>query len=147
MSERFPRIAPEAMTDRQREVAAEISAGPRGEVKGPFIALLHNPELAGCLQRVGEHLRFNTGLSGEVVELGILITARAWDCQYEWIAHRRIASNTTALPPEIMDAVARNERPAFMTEELCDVYDFCTEVQAAGVPSAQAYERVETRYG
>lgn len=147
MSERFPRIAPETMSDKQREVAAEISAGPRGEVKGPFIALLHNPELAGCLQKVGEHLRFGTGMPGEVIELAILITARAWDCQYEWVAHRRIAANTTSLGAEIMDAVARNERPVSMTDELQDVYDFCIEAQRLGAPSAEAYERVEQRYG
>jgi hypothetical protein len=29
------------MTAEQREVAAEIAAGPRGEVRGPFIALIH----------------------------------------------------------------------------------------------------------
>ena len=34
------------MTPLQREVAAEISAGPRGEVRGPFVALIHNPALA-----------------------------------------------------------------------------------------------------
>lgn len=147
MSERFPRIPPEAMSDKQREVVAEIAAGPRGEVKGPFIALLHNPELAGCLQKVGEHLRFGTGLPAEVVELGILITARAWDCQYEWMAHRRIAAGTTTLSAEIMDAVARDERPASMPEELRDVYEFCTGTQRLGAPGREAYARVEARYG
>ncbi len=28
---RFPKLTPEQMTPAQREVAAEISAGPRGE--------------------------------------------------------------------------------------------------------------------
>src|SRR5205814_664566 len=37
---RFPRLTPEQMSPVQREVAAEISAGPRGEVRGPFIAWL-----------------------------------------------------------------------------------------------------------
>ena len=59
---RFPHIAPEAMTPAQREVAAEISAGPRGEVRGPFIALIHNAELASRIQSLGEHLRWKTKL-------------------------------------------------------------------------------------
>ena len=46
MTQRFPKLAPEAMSPAQLEVAAEITAGPRGEVRGPFIALIHNPELA-----------------------------------------------------------------------------------------------------
>ncbi len=55
---RFPRLTPDAMTPQQREVAAEIAAGPRGEVRGPFIALIHNPELARRVQKLGEHLRW-----------------------------------------------------------------------------------------
>src|SRR6476661_4183984 len=55
---RFPRLTPEEMTAEQREVAALISAGPRGEVRGPFIALIHNPALARHLQSLGEHLRW-----------------------------------------------------------------------------------------
>ena len=49
---RFPRLTPEEMSPEQREVAAEISAGPRGEVRGPFIALLHNPALFDVYLRV-----------------------------------------------------------------------------------------------
>ena len=58
MAQRFPKLTPETMTPAQREVAAEITAGPRGEVRGPFIALLHNAELARHVQRLGEHLRW-----------------------------------------------------------------------------------------
>ena len=57
MAQRFPKLTPEQMTPAQREVAAEITAGPRREVRGPFIALIHNPELARRLQKLGEHLR------------------------------------------------------------------------------------------
>ena len=54
---RFPKLTPEQMTSAQREVAAEIAAGPRGEVRGPFIALIHSPELARRIQSLGEYLR------------------------------------------------------------------------------------------
>ncbi|TMH71714.1 MAG: hypothetical protein E6H57_04685 [Betaproteobacteria bacterium] len=55
---RFPKLTPEAMSPEQREVAAAITAGPRGEVRGPFIALLHNPGIARHLQSLGEQLRW-----------------------------------------------------------------------------------------
>ena len=55
---RFPRLTPEPMSAEQREVAAEIAAGPRGEVRGPFIALLHNAPLARRMQGLGEQLRW-----------------------------------------------------------------------------------------
>jgi 4-carboxymuconolactone decarboxylase len=43
---RFPIIPPEQWTDAQRRVAQEIAAGPRGEIRGPFLALIHSPEVA-----------------------------------------------------------------------------------------------------
>jgi hypothetical protein len=42
--ERMPAIPPERMTDAQKRAAAELTAGPRGEVKGPFVPLLRSPE-------------------------------------------------------------------------------------------------------
>ena len=74
MAQRFPKLTPEQMTPAQREVAAEITAGPRGEVRGPFIALIHNPELAGRLQKLGEHLRWKGKLPPKLKELAVLVT-------------------------------------------------------------------------
>src|SRR5256886_5738132 len=79
------------MTEAQREVAAEIAAGPRGEVRGPFIALMHHPELARRLQQLGEQLRWGSKLPARLVELAVLITARRWTCQHEWTIHEKLA--------------------------------------------------------
>jgi 4-carboxymuconolactone decarboxylase len=57
-TERFPAIAPEQWNEEQKKVAAIIAAGPRGEVRGPFLALLRSPGLAHTVQQVGEYLRF-----------------------------------------------------------------------------------------
>ena len=56
-AQRFPKLTPDQLTPAQREVAAEITAGPRGEVRGPFIALIHNPELASRVQKLGARTR------------------------------------------------------------------------------------------
>ncbi len=93
------------MTDAQRAVAAEIASGPRGGVRGPFLALLHNPELARRLQEVGEYLRFQTGLPDRLVELVILVTARHYACQFEWYAHERLARKA-GLPDPVIAAIA-----------------------------------------
>ena len=60
--DRMPPLAPAAMAEAQRRAADELAAGPRGGVKGPFIALLRSPELMDRLQRVGEYLRFRSAL-------------------------------------------------------------------------------------
>ena len=65
---RFPILTTEEISPRQNEVAAAIAGGPRGSIRGPFLALIHNPELADCVQRLGEHLRFGNTLSAAQIE-------------------------------------------------------------------------------
>jgi len=146
-STRFPVLDAQDMTDLQREVAAEISSGPRGGVKGPFLALLHNPRLARCVQRVGEHLRFDTQLPPDVIELAILVVARDWDCQYEWYAHERLARKNTSLSPDIMQAVAQGRHPEGMTPDQATAYRFCIETLRDGEPGEAAYRDAAQRYG
>ena len=79
---RFPILTPEEMSPRQKEVSAAIAGGPRGGIRGPFLALIHNPELANRVQQLGEHLRYGNTLSLAHIELIVLTVARHWNCQY-----------------------------------------------------------------
>ena len=63
-ADRLPPLTEDQMTPAQREAAAEISAGPRGAVIGPFAPLLRSPELMTRLQKVGEYLRFEARSTG-----------------------------------------------------------------------------------
>src|SRR3972149_4436102 len=89
--ERLPRIPPEQMTEAQKKAAAELAAGPRGELRGPFIALLRSPGLMNPVQKVGADIRFNCPLDRRVMEFATLIAARFWTQQYEWQALREHA--------------------------------------------------------
>lgn len=143
---RFPAIAPENMTEAQKTVAAEIAAGPRGEVRGPFVALLHNPVLAGRLQALGEYLRFNTKLDRQLTEIAVLVTARHWTCQYEWFAHERIA-RAAGLKPAIIDAIAAGHRPEGMSTDEALVHDVCLQALEKGSPEDALYEAAVARFG
>src|SRR5438094_99629 len=88
---RFPSLEPERMSPAQKRVHDAIASGPRGGVRGPFGVLLRSPELADRVQKVGEHLRFNSSLPARLNELAILINARFWGSKYEWYAHRPLA--------------------------------------------------------
>ena len=63
----------------------------RGEIQGPFGVLLHSPELAGRVGRLGAYARFESTLPDSDRELGVLTTARAFDCAFEWAVHAPIA--------------------------------------------------------
>jgi 4-carboxymuconolactone decarboxylase len=59
----------------------------RGAVRGPFTVLLHRPELAAAAQQIGAYLRYESELPGWLREGLTLITARLFDCDFEWAAH------------------------------------------------------------
>ena len=134
------------MTPKQREVAAEITAGPRGEVRGPFIALLHNPELAGQLQKLGEHLRWKGKLPPKLQELAVLVTARRWTCQHEWVMHSKLALEG-GLARETVAAIAANADPKNLSDEEKAVYTFCREVHAGGRAGDATFAAIEKRFG
>lgn len=144
---RFPAIPDDQLSARQKEVAAKISGGPRGSVRGPFLALLHNADLADVLQQVGEYLRFRSTLSPALIELAILVVARHWTCQFEWFAHERIARSNTDLPDGIIRAIQRDEIPHDMTDEQRIVHDYVLGTLRSGTPSGHVFEEAVARFG
>src|SRR5437588_6350981 len=115
-AERFPTLTPEQMTPAQRKVAEAIQAGPRKGLGGPFNAWLRSPDLADKLQQVGEHLRFHSSVPPRLNEFAILLTARAWDADYEWSAHYPLALKA-GLKPAVAADVAAGKRPAGMAAD------------------------------
>ena len=142
---RFPKLTTDDMTPAQREVAAEIAAGPRGEVRGPFIALIHNAELARRIQALGEYLRWKTRLPPRIVELAVLVTARRWSCQHEWFVHSELARKA-GLPEDVISAIREGREPPLSGDDAL-IYAFCREAHATGKVGDAAFERVVQRYG
>ena len=146
MTPRFPKLSPESMSAAQREVAAEISAGPRGEVRGPFIALLHNAELARRVQQLGEHLRFRNKLPLATLEIAVLVTAREWSCQFEWYMHDRIARKA-GLDARIIDAIAQGREQACMSADEALVYKASRQAHASGRLDDATFAAARERFG
>lgn len=124
---RLPDINPKKYTPAQAAVAKAITAGPRGEVRGPFKMLMHNPKAADAVQRMGAYLRFDGVIDGRLRELAILVTARHWTAQYEWFAHAPIAERE-GLDPAIIAAVAKRQNPRFKNKDERVIYNFVTDL-------------------
>ena len=137
-ADRFPTLKPEDMTPAQKKVADEILAGPRKSMGGPFNAWLRSPELADKLQAVGEHERVHSSLPPRLSEFAILLTARAWDADYEWSAHYPLALKA-GLSPGVAANVAAGKRPAGMAADEAAVYDFVSELRATPRVSDPTY--------
>ena len=146
LRDRLPPLAASELSAEQRAAAAELTAGPRGGVVGPFIAALRSPELMTRLQRLGEYLRYRNALGPRLTELAILMTARAWSQPFEWAMHvgeaeaRGIARATIA-------AIGRRRKPARMSVDEAIVYDYLHELHATQAVSDATYARAVAAFG
>ena len=144
--ERMPMIADADMTPAQKKAAADLIAGPRGEVKGPFVSLLRSPDFMSRVQKVGEYIRFVCPLDKRINEFAAIIAARHWNQQFEWWAHYRQGLEA-GLDRAIADAVAEGRRPSGMAEDEEIVYDLLTEVLHNKGASDATYKRAVTKFG
>ena len=143
---RFPDLSPDRMRKDQTRVAEAIKSGPRGGIRGPFAVLLRSPELADRVQKLGEHLRFQSSLPARLNEFAIIINARFWESKYEWFAHRPLAVQA-GLADAIADAVARGQRPEGMKEDEALIYDFCTTLHRRHFVDDALFERARSVLG
>ena len=145
-SDRLPPLTEEQMTPEQRAAAAEISAGPRGAVIGPFAPLLRSPELMTRLQKVGEYLRFESPLDRRLFEMTILFVARWWDQQFEWTYHHPLALQA-GLDPAIADAIAEDRRPEGMDPGAAAAWELLDELHRTRGVSDETYARAVAELG
>jgi len=125
------------LTPDQQEAFDEI-AESRGHIVGPFRALLHLPELARRVSRLGAYVRFESGLDGALQELAILAVARHHDAQFEWTAHVPLALRAGVREAAI--AVIRDRRaPAGLTEDEATVWRFVHELLADKRVAGETY--------
>ena len=144
--ERMPPLAPEKMTDRQKSVAAELAAGRRGSVRGPFNTFLRSPALFDHVQKLGAYIRYDSVIELRIRELAALMTARHWTNQYEWHAHVPHAVKA-GLAVETIEAIEQGRRPQTLAEDEQLVYDVVTELLANKGVSDATYAAAVQRYG
>jgi 4-carboxymuconolactone decarboxylase len=144
--DRMPPIPADKMTDAQKKAAADVIAGPRGQLGGPFIPLLRSPEFMGRLQKTGEYLRYNSKLGPRLNEFVILATARIWTQQYEWNAHEALALKA-GVKQEITDALRSGRRPEGMDADQEIAYDFLMELHHNRSVSDETYGRTVSKFG
>lgn len=146
LSDRMPPIPAEQMTEAQKKVAAEIAAGPRGKVEGPYWPILRSPGYASCVHNVGAYFRYQCPLDRKINEMAALIAARSWSQQFIWDVHILQALDA-GLKPDIAQAIAEGRRPAGMAEDEEILWDFCAELLATKGLSDPTYERAVAGFG
>jgi len=144
--DRMPPLPADKMTDAQRKAAAEMIAGPRKGVKGPFIPLLRSPDLMDRLQKVGEYLRFQSALAQGISELIMLVVSREWTQHFEWFVHVPLGRKA-GISEDTISALAEGRRPPGMSEDEELAYDFCVELLRNKGVSETTYRRAVMKFG
>jgi 4-carboxymuconolactone decarboxylase len=154
---RFKLIPLEQLTAEQQALSDAIKSGPRAKLKssgaskpgplgGPFNVWLRSPGIGDLVQKLGEEIRFRSSLAGKLNELAILITARHWTSQYEWVAHHKLALEG-GLDPAIAEAIAHGRQPQHMDADETIVYEFSNELQQTQGVCDATYKLALDRFG
>jgi 4-carboxymuconolactone decarboxylase len=144
--DRMPPIAPDNYSDAQKNAAEDFAGGRGYAVRGPFVPLLRSPEVMLRARAMGDYLRFKSTLAPRLSEMIILITAREWTQQYEWVAHYDIAMKA-GLRPEIAAAIADARRPANMSDDEEAAYDMSIEIQRVKRVSDATWSKALAKFG
>src|SRR5688572_6385264 len=126
--DRFKPLTWEQLTPEQKTMVNDLLAGTRTSLNGPFNALLRSPEMGNLAQKLGEYGRFRTSVPQRLNEMAILLTAKWWSSQYEWYAHKPLASSA-GLNASVIDDIQAGRRPARMQPDETVIYDFSTELR------------------
>jgi 4-carboxymuconolactone decarboxylase len=144
--DRFTPLTYDKMTAEQKVLVEDVLSGERGTLNGPFNVTLRSPVMGDKAQKLGAELRFHSSLPNKLVEQAILMTARFWSSQYEWSAHRKIAS-AAGLSPAVIEAIAAGRRPGSMQPDEEIVYNFADELLRTRQVSDPAFRAAVARFG
>ena len=144
--DRMPPLAPEAMNEAQRQAVAALEAARGNGARGPWVPLLRSPEVLNRARAMGDYLRFASALPPRLSEFLILLTAREWTQQYEWLAHHQIALEA-GVPQATVQAIALGRRPQAMSREEGALYDLWSELTRHRSVSDATYRDVRELFG
>jgi 4-carboxymuconolactone decarboxylase len=145
--ERMPPIPPDKMTDAQKKAAQDYKDLRNQTLEGgPWGVILRVPDLMVPSVQFRIHNQKNSALSPKLTEFAILIAARHWTNNYEFLPHSSAAAKD-GLSREIIAAIVDGRRPSKMAEDEEAVYDFCDELLHNQSVTDATYARMLGKFG
>jgi 4-carboxymuconolactone decarboxylase len=121
-------------------------AQSRGVVGGPWLALLHSPEMAQRTMHLGSFVRFESSLDHKVIEFTALVAARELNCKHEWAAH--VAHGTKAgIPMETVRLVHAQKGVESFSFEDAQIVSFVREMIHNHRVSEATFQAMYGRFG
>jgi 4-carboxymuconolactone decarboxylase len=135
---RLPPIPVEAMSPDQRRAVDAVIRGPRGELSGPFVAMLRSPEFLNRAQSLGEYLRFNSAIPDRLREFATVIVAQHWRQGFEWHIHAPLAEKA-GVAAETLESLRQGAPPTAMRQDETAIWIFCDALLQEGVVGDEPY--------
>jgi 4-carboxymuconolactone decarboxylase len=142
---RLPKLTPDTMTPRQREVYDRI-AGKRGKLGGPYQVWLQSPELCERQEAMTSYCRWECSLPEKLREFGLLLASRFWDAQYSCNAHVDPAIKL-GIGLDIIAAVAEKRTPVFSNDDERVFYQFVMELLTDHFVSPPTFAAARDMFG
>jgi 4-carboxymuconolactone decarboxylase len=141
-----------ATIDKKEDLAPEHQpiydaiAQSRGVVGGPWLALLHSPELAQRTAHLGSYVRFESSLDHKLVEFTALVAARELECKHEWAAHM-VHGQKAGIPMETIRAVYQKQGTESFSAEDAQIVSFVREMLHSHRVTETTYQAIYGRLG
>ncbi len=137
---RLSQLTTDQLNPQQRALADQILKVSSVGLGGPYNSMLRSPDMGERMFKLLDYLRFNSSVPRRLNEFAILVQARLWTSQVEWLAHYPLAikeglSEATAADLKV------GRRPASMKADEAVVYDLCMEISTTRAVSDATYRR------
>ena len=143
---RIATITKKEQLDEAGQKVYDAIVQSRGVVGGPWLALLHSPEMAQRTMYLGAYIRFESRLDHKVLEFTALVAARELECKHEWAAH--INHGTKAgIPMETIRLVHAKKGAESFSSEDAQIVSFVREMIHAHRVSEATFQAIYKRFG
>ena len=130
----------------EQQKVYDAIAQSRGVVGGPWLALLHSPELAARTAHLGSYIRFESSLDHKVIEFTALVSARELECKHEWAAHI-MHGEKAGIPMETIRAVYQKKGAESFSSEDAQIVSFVREMIHSHRVNEATFQAIYGRFG
>ena len=117
---RLAKKNPEDLNSEQRAQFDRITKmrtpDAEGQLGGPFDVWVRSPELAKRAVSMGNFIWERMTVDRGLIELGIIVTARFWESNVEWVSHSRMALEN-GISKAVIDDVFAERRLSTGTDD------------------------------
>jgi 4-carboxymuconolactone decarboxylase len=147
---RLQKKLPDELTPEQREqfdrIARFRTPDPDGQIGGPFDPWIRSPEIAKRAVSLGNFIWERTTLDRRIVELAIVVTARHFRSNVEWVAHTRMAREQ-GVKDETIEAIFAERRPENAPADELLTWDVVTALHETHELPIDLYRRAVDTFG